>query len=97
MDKYVHDLCGFVRGENRIGETLDPHDPDYDTRGDEKKALKIKELALAMMIDDNERERLISENADVVNAIIKSGSDVEIKLNESLAHWAECDAERKFE
>ena len=47
--------------------------------------------------DDDSIELLISENADVVWNIIKSGKDVQDKLNESIQHWVECLVESEYE
>ena len=47
--------------------------------------------------DDDSIELLISENADVVWNIIKSGKDVQDKLNTSIQHWVECFVESEYE
>ena len=74
-----------------------PRDPNYDTRKDEAKQAKIDELAAIMLAENDEIERVIAENPDVVRAIWQSGTDIKEKMTESIKHWIELDAEKFYE
>ena len=62
MVNYVHDLCGFVRGESALGDiALDIANPDYDMKKDESKQTEI----------DAESKRLLDNPIELEDADIE--------------------------
>jgi len=71
-----------------------PSSPYYNDKGLDK---KVADMVIELLSDDDDCQRLLSENSDIVLTIMKSKQDVAVKLNASLVHWAECEAERFYD
>ena len=63
LQKYVHDLCGFNRGENKLGETISENETDPACETQEYAV--AKENAIKDIEDDGDRIiNVIKDNAE---------------------------------
>ena len=75
---------------------IEPSNPDFDTRADEAIEKRIDEETARQALVDDDRERVIAENSDVINSMIKERADF-YDFEESIKHWLRCDIERGYE
>ena len=97
-----YDITAEPMFKHLFGEFAESkRNPNYDTTHDEWKA-KMKAEYIADMLatslrEDDEIERVMCENIDVVNSIIKRFPEVQEIINENVEHWLEMDATNHYE